>query len=131
MASSQLEKQIAAQREQIREVELKLATAMGAIDILRAKGAPNGFRVKGTYDPGTLYNHFDVVAWDGGSFVALKDGPARARATIGNSWRVSADAASAAGVGRRASVAPTHRFGAASASIRELYRLQLGCLTAA
>ena len=63
------------QAKQIDELRLQVAQLTGAIDILRGKGLPNGFRVRGTYTSDTVYNHHDVVACDGGSFVALKDQP--------------------------------------------------------
>jgi len=61
--------------KRIMELELKLATAMGAIDVLRGRGLPGGFNVKGTYNATATYVLNDVIACDGGSFVALKDQP--------------------------------------------------------
>jgi hypothetical protein len=60
---------------QIKDLELKLASALGAIDVLRGKNAAGSFNIRGTYDELTAYSYLDVVALNGGSFVALKDAP--------------------------------------------------------
>jgi hypothetical protein len=78
--------------KKISELELKLAKLEGALDVLRGRGAPGAFNVRGTYDPGASYNYLDVVACDGGSFVALRDGPGPCP---GDGWQ------QLAGVGRR------------------------------
>jgi hypothetical protein len=66
---------LAAQAKRISELELKLAEANGALDVLRGKGTPGALRIRGTFDANTVYNHLDCVALNGGSFVARKDAP--------------------------------------------------------
>jgi hypothetical protein len=73
--AADLDRTIAAQARRITELELKLAEAVGAIDILRGKGAPNALRMRGTHDGAEPYLANDVVALNGSSFVALKDRP--------------------------------------------------------
>ena len=43
-------------------MELKLAEAIGALDVLRGKGAPGSFNIRGTFDADTVYSYLDVVA---------------------------------------------------------------------
>jgi hypothetical protein len=63
------------QAKQIDQLKLEVARLRGAVDVLRGRGVPGMPRVRGTHDPGTGYTLHDVVAHNGGSFVALKDGP--------------------------------------------------------
>jgi hypothetical protein len=74
MARAEIEDTLASQAERIKELELR-AAARGAIDVLRGRGLPGGFNVKGTYNATATYVLNDVIACDGGSFVALKDQP--------------------------------------------------------
>jgi hypothetical protein len=85
MIRAELEDTIAAQARRISELELKLATAIGAIDILRP-GMP---RVMGTYISDATYNYLDIVAMNGSSFVALKDRPGDCP---GDGWQLLASA---------------------------------------
>jgi hypothetical protein len=80
---------IAALERQVRDLELRLAEAAGAIDILRGKGAPNALRMRGTYDDAELYLANDVVALNGSSFAALRDNPG---ACPGDNWQLMASA---------------------------------------
>jgi hypothetical protein len=75
LAGSDLENKLAAQVKRIDELELRLATAIGSIDVLRGGGVPGSLHIRGTYDPDTVYNHLDVVAFNGASWVARKDCP--------------------------------------------------------
>jgi hypothetical protein len=74
-------------RKQLTKLELQHAETRGAIDILRAKGAPGAFNVKGTFDSTAVYNHHDVVMHGGSSWVALQDTPG---ALPGPGWRLLA-----------------------------------------
>jgi hypothetical protein len=87
--AADLDRTIAAQARRITELELKLAEAVGAIDILRGKGAPNALRMRGTHDGAELYLANDVVALNGSSFVALKDRPGDCP---GDGWQLLASA---------------------------------------
>jgi hypothetical protein len=77
IVADKLESMIAKQADRIAELELELATARGAIDILRGRGAPGALRVRGTFDADAADTYLanDVVAINGSSFVALKDRP--------------------------------------------------------
>jgi hypothetical protein len=82
---------------QIRELELKLAECVGAINVLRTG---KNLRVRGTFDEGARYEQLDVVAFNGSSFVALEDRPGRCP---GPNWQLLA---SAGRRGERGSVGP-------------------------
>ena len=62
----------------IKELETQLAVATGALDILRGRGIPGTFNIRGTYNAKTAYAYLDVVAHDGASWVAKCDGPTEA-----------------------------------------------------
>jgi hypothetical protein len=66
-------------------LEIKLAEARGAIDVLRGKGMPGALNVRGTWDPDTIYNCLDVVAYNGSSWVARQDSPG---ALPGGGWQL-------------------------------------------
>jgi hypothetical protein len=83
---------IAAQAKTIAALELKLAEMRGAVDVLRGKGAPGAFNIKGTFDGSATYNFLDVVAVGNSSFVARCDRPG---ACPGPNWQLLA------GAGRR------------------------------
>jgi hypothetical protein len=76
----------------IKELELRIATLTGAVDILRGRGLPNGFRLRGVYDPTATYVLHDVVTANSGSYAALRDAPG---ACPGDDWQ------QLAGPGRR------------------------------
>jgi hypothetical protein len=67
--------ELAAQAKRIDALELRLAEAIGALNVLRGKGAPGSFNVRGTFDADTVYNYLDVVAFNGSSWVATRDRP--------------------------------------------------------
>jgi hypothetical protein len=67
----------------LKALELQLAETRGAIDVLRGRGAPGTFRVRGTYSTGASYQALDVVVRDSSSFVALKDAPGACPAMAG------------------------------------------------
>jgi hypothetical protein len=48
--------------KKIAELELQVAQLRGTIDVLRGKGAPGSFNVRGTYDADTVYNYLHVAA---------------------------------------------------------------------
>jgi hypothetical protein len=83
---------------QIKELELRLATLTGAIDVLRGRGAPGSFNVKGTFIADAVYLANDVVAFNGSSFVALKDRPG---ACPGDGWQLLASAGKRGARGER------------------------------
>jgi hypothetical protein len=76
--------------EKDRRTGIKLAEAIGTLNVLRGKGAPGSFNVKGTFDANTIYNYLDVVAFNGSSWVAIRDRPAEVPALGGNCYRVPA-----------------------------------------
>jgi hypothetical protein len=78
---------IAALERQVRDLELRLAEARGAIDILRTGRV--GLNVRGTFDAGTAYNAFDVVMHGGSSWVATRDCPGE---VPGPGWQLLASA---------------------------------------
>lgn len=61
--------------KRVKDLELQLATAMGALDVLRGKGMPGSFNFRGVFGTKASYNHMDVVVCESSSFVALKDNP--------------------------------------------------------
>jgi hypothetical protein len=65
----------AALEKRIKALELQLAETRGALDILRGKGVPGTFNIKGTYDAKAVYNYLDVVAFNGASWAATRDNP--------------------------------------------------------
>jgi hypothetical protein len=69
------EQQVEAQARQIKELELRLASAIGAIDVLRGRGTPNAPRVRGTFNPEQSYAELDIVAFGGSSWIATRDNP--------------------------------------------------------
>jgi hypothetical protein len=48
---------VAVLERKIKNLELGLAQANGALDVLRGKGVPGCFHVKGTFDARSTYNH--------------------------------------------------------------------------
>jgi hypothetical protein len=87
----ELEDALAAQAKRISALKLRLAEAIGALDVLRGKGAPGSFNVKGTFDADTVYNYLDVVAFNGSSWVATRDRPGD---LPGPGWQLLASAGS-------------------------------------
>src|SRR5262249_2379849 len=51
MVRADFEDKLAVQAKRISELELKLAEAVGALNVLRGKGAPGSLNVRGTFDP--------------------------------------------------------------------------------
>jgi len=85
-------------QEKTKEIELKLATVTGTIDILKGKGVPGAFNIKGTYSSSTIYNSHDVVAFNGGSWVAKRDNPGP---IPGDGWQLLASQGSRGVKGER------------------------------
>jgi type I restriction enzyme, R subunit len=71
----------------IKELELKLAQANGTLDVLRGRGVPGTFNIRGTFSPRETYNHLDVVAHGGASWVAKCDDPGT---LPGENWQLLA-----------------------------------------
>jgi hypothetical protein len=59
----------------LKALELQLAEMRGAVDVLRGKNLPGALRVCGTWESGATYCLNDLVAYNGGSWVARKDSP--------------------------------------------------------
>jgi hypothetical protein len=78
--------------KKIDALELKIAEMRGAVDVLRGKGAPGSFNVRGTFDPAAVYNFHDVVCLGASSFIARRDSPGPCP---GDDWQLLA------GAGRR------------------------------
>jgi hypothetical protein len=57
MVRADFEDKLAVQAKRISELELKLAETVGALNVLRGKGVPGSFNVKGTFDANTVYNY--------------------------------------------------------------------------
>jgi hypothetical protein len=70
--------------QQVRELELKLAECIGAVNVLRTGRA---MRVRGTYSENAEYKQFDIVAVNGSSFIALEDAPGQCP---GKGWQLLA-----------------------------------------
>jgi hypothetical protein len=51
-------------------LELALAQANGALDVLRGRGVPGTLNIKGTFDARSVYSYLDVVAYNGASWCA-------------------------------------------------------------
>jgi hypothetical protein len=66
---------VAGLEKRIKVLELELAQTRGALDVLRGKGVPGCFHVRGTFDGKSVYNYLDVVAFNGSSWVAVRDNP--------------------------------------------------------
>jgi hypothetical protein len=62
-------------QEKVKEIELRLAETIGTVDVLRGKGVPGALHVRGTFNSGATYCLNDLVAHNGGSWVAKKDNP--------------------------------------------------------
>jgi hypothetical protein len=73
--------------KKIDALELRLAEARGAIDVLRGRGAPGAFRVRGTFDGATTYSYLDVVMHGGSSWVATRDRPGELPGSGWPCWR--------------------------------------------
>jgi hypothetical protein len=101
--------------KRIRELEIELAQTRGALDILRAKGVPGALRVCGTYNPRSAYCFNDIVALNGGSFVARKDNPGECP---GDDWQMIARQGQRGVAGERGPAGPAGRDGAPSINIR-------------
>jgi hypothetical protein len=84
-----LDRTIAAQAKKIEALQLQLAEAIGALNILRGKDAPNALRIRGTFDPDALYLANDIIALNGSSFIAMKDRPG---SCPGPDWQLLASA---------------------------------------
>jgi hypothetical protein len=98
----------------IEALEPKLSSAIGAIDILRGKGAPGALNIRGTYDSLTTYSYLDVVALNGGSFIALRDRPGDCP---GDGWQLLASAGKR---GERGVRGPQGPRGLAASSVKWL-----------
>jgi hypothetical protein len=94
------EDKLATQVKKINELELKLAEAVGALNVLRGKGVPGTFNVKGTFSSDVIYSYLDVVAFNGSSWVTTRDSPG---GLPGPGWQLLSSA------GKRASVASAVR----------------------
>jgi uncharacterized coiled-coil protein SlyX len=103
MVRADFEDKLAVQAKRISELELKLAEAVGAINILRGKGAPGSFNVKGTFDANAVYNYLDVVAFNGSSWVATRDRPGE---VPGPGWQLLSSAGRRGPKGERGPVGP-------------------------
>jgi hypothetical protein len=90
--------------EKFEALELKLAEARGAIDVLRGKGTPGALNVRGTWDADTIYNHLDIVAFNGSSWVARRDNPG---ALPGGGWQLLSSVGKRGARGERGERAPT------------------------
>lgn len=84
--------------DRISQLEVKLAEMSGAVSILRGRGIPGALRVRGTHDPSTEYHALDVVALNGGSFVARRDAPGPCP---GDDWQLLASAGKRGARGER------------------------------
>jgi hypothetical protein len=87
----------------IKNLELGLATATGALDVLRGKGVPGCFHVRGTHDARSTYNYLDVVAYNGASWVATRDNPGD---VPGPGWQLLASQGSRGVRGERGPAGP-------------------------
>jgi hypothetical protein len=105
---------IAPRLRKIGELELEVAQLRGAIDVLRGRGVPGALNIRGTYDSLTAYGHLDVVALNGGSFIALKDAPGPCP---GPDWQLLASAGKRGERGARGQQGDRGVDGAALASI--------------
>jgi hypothetical protein len=65
----------------------------GAQDWVCLASAGHSFTVRGTFNETAEYHRLDVVALNGGCFIARKDAPGPARVLVGNCWRARASAA--------------------------------------
>jgi len=70
-------------------LELKLAEAVGALNVLGGRGVPGSLNVRGTFDPSVSYVYGDVVMLGGSSWVATKDRPGLCP---GDGWQLLASA---------------------------------------
>jgi hypothetical protein len=70
-----INEEVAPLERKVKDLELQLAEARGALNVLRGKEAPGSFNVRGTFDPATVYNYLDVVAFNGSSWIATRDRP--------------------------------------------------------
>jgi hypothetical protein len=95
---------IGPQLKKIGELELQVARMRGALDVLRGRGLPGALNIRGTYDSLTPYGHLDVVALNGGSFVALKDAPGPCP---GDGWQLLASCGRRGPRGERGLQGPT------------------------
>jgi hypothetical protein len=75
MVRADFEDKLALQAKGTSELELKLAEVVGSINVPRGKGAPGSFNVRGTFDTDAVYSYLDVVAFNGSSWVAVRDNP--------------------------------------------------------
>jgi hypothetical protein len=108
----ELEDTIEAQAKRIAALELRLAEVTGALDILRGRGVPGTLNIKGTFDPDALYLANDIVAFNGSSFVALKDRPG---GCPGDGWQLLASSGKRGPRGERGFMGPT---GAAAPALK-------------
>jgi hypothetical protein len=84
--------------DRLHALELKVAQAEGVIGVLRGRGVPGSLNVKGTYDPSIEYHALDIVALNGGSFVARRDAPGPCP---GDDWQLLASAGKRGARGER------------------------------
>jgi hypothetical protein len=90
-------------QQRIKALELELAATRGALDILRGKGIPGTFNIKGTFDSRTTYNYLDVVAHNGASWVAKRDNPGPCP---GDDWQLLARQGQRGATGERGPAGP-------------------------
>src|SRR5262249_30295618 len=76
----------------------------------------NGITVRGTFDETQEYRRLDVVARNGGSFIALKDAPGPCP---GSGWQLVASQGKRGVAGEKGERGPKGDAGASGATIRE------------
>jgi hypothetical protein len=89
--------------KQIRATETQLAEMRGALDVLRGKGQPGTFNLKGTFNARSVYNRLDVVTHDSSSFAALRDNPGPCP---GDGWQMIACGGKRGPAGERGPAGP-------------------------
>jgi hypothetical protein len=97
----------------ISELELKLAETVGALNVLRGKGAPGSLNVRGTFDPDKVYSYFDIVAFNGSSWVATRDSPGD---LPGSGWQLLSSAGKRGPRGERGERGPVGEPGLSGAA---------------
>jgi hypothetical protein len=75
----------------------------GALNVLRGKGVPGSFNVKGTFDANVVYNYLEVVAFNGSSWVATRDRPGE---VPGSGWQLLSSAGRRGPRGERGPMGP-------------------------
>jgi len=82
------EEPLAAMAQRIKQLELQVAEAVGALNVLRTIGG-GSINHRGAYDPGASYARGDACMLDGSSFLATRD---HAGPCPGPDWRLLASA---------------------------------------